>query len=174
MTHLNMTQWPTSNMTQWHTSKVTNLRYRVKEEVLYKKTSSQFLVGAPKSEAHLCHRSEGPTASSENKREFLVITRITHVMDKRSYFSHRFLNEVSHTGVNLDNPGNCRWVGGVQIELSRWAPDRDKVPEKIKFVTQWFCMSMCGCDSCAQNPTVLGPVGPGLQATGPPLDLEAC
>ena len=95
-------------------------------------------------------------------------------MDKRSYFSHRFLNEVSHTGVNLDNPENCRWVGGVQIELSRWAPDRDKVPEKIKFVTQWFCMSICGCDSCAQNPTVLGPFGPGLQATGPPLDLQVC
>ena len=97
MTHLNMTQ-----------SKVTNLRCTVKEEVQYKKTSSQFLVGAPKSEAHLCHRSEGPTASNENKGEFLVITRITHVMDKRSYFSHRFLNEVSHTGVNLDNPGNWR------------------------------------------------------------------
>ena len=47
------------------------------------------------------------TDQNENKREFLVISRITHVMNKRSYFSHHFLNEVSHTGVNLDNPRNC-------------------------------------------------------------------
>ena len=168
--------WHNGTHQIWHNdthqkSQIWGVRWKKR---CYKKSSSQFLVGAPKSEAHLCHQSEGPTTSSENKREFLVITRITHVMDKRSYFSHRFLNEVSHTGVNLDNPGNWRWVGGVQIELSRWAPDRDKVPEKIKFVTQWFCMSICGCDSCAQNPTVLGPFGPGLQATGPPLDLQVC
>ena len=47
------------------------------------------------------------TDQNENKREFLVISRITHVMNKRSYFSHHFLNEVSHTGVNLDNARNC-------------------------------------------------------------------
>ena len=47
------------------------------------------------------------TDQNENKREFLVISRITHVMNKRSYFSHHFLNEVSHAGVNLDNPRNC-------------------------------------------------------------------
>ena len=65
-------------------------------EVSKKHAASQSHVGAAQSESQLGHLGH-------RDRPFLVITRITHVMDKRSYFGQPFLNGVFHTGVNIDN-----------------------------------------------------------------------
>ena len=62
----------------------------------------------PPSLRRTCVQDQRDRQDDREQNEFLVITRITHVMDKRSYFSQSFHNQVNSSGVNLDNPKNWK------------------------------------------------------------------